>query len=90
MTRKSVPERTEITCDVCLRVCGDQPGEARRQQNGRLRVDQDALDMHNQPCADASVVRDLCDECLHAIVKAINLAATEARNLVKAKEGATP
>jgi len=82
MSTKVYPEKREIICDVCMRVCGS---ETPRLHHAKLVLKRDALDYQNNACADASLDFDLCDECMKAIADGINAAAVRIRSFVGKK-----
>lgn len=82
MTTKIIPERKIVRCDVCTRVLGYGPGEVAHLHNAKLTLKRDALDYQNNACADASLVFDLCDECMKAVADGINAAALRIQHFV--------
>jgi uncharacterized cysteine cluster protein YcgN (CxxCxxCC family) len=68
--KKTIPAKEETYCDVCGRLC--VAGGASRNMDGELVLKRKALDDVGRPCADATVKKDLCDDCLSRIEKAIN------------------
>lgn len=68
--RKTIPENTVVTCDICG---GHDPQKFRT--SSQIKIKRDALDWSGIPAADGSVVIDLCDGCAENLTKIINEAA---------------
>jgi hypothetical protein len=73
--QNEIPAQTEIICDCCKVVCDNQ----NRLHSAVLTLKRDAVDMHNIPCADASLSLDLCDKCAKSISNAVNEACSRLR-----------
>jgi hypothetical protein len=80
MATKTIPAKTEVTCDACGLVTHQSFGKGRRRQEGRLTVKQHGLDMLGDPACDGTVNFDLCDECLNRAVKTVNALFNEIRS----------
>ena len=90
MATKTIPARTETICDVCQAVCSGSLGKGRRVQEGRLLVEQHALDYQGSPCARGDIEFDLCDDCLNKIIKALNARIEGIRNEEIGPESRSP
>ena len=75
MSTKTIPAQVIKTCDCCTRVIT----RSNSRQDGKLTLKRDALDMQGAPCADATIVMDLCDSCLDAVAEAIRTTANATR-----------
>ena len=73
MTKRTVPEKTIVICDVCGK---ESPKRAKKAQ---LILKRHALDHHGCAVADGTVKFDLCDECEDLISEAINKAVANFR-----------
>ena len=73
MAVKTVPTHTIKTCDVC----GVVADKCNARQDGRLTLKRHILDYQGSPCADGTVVFDLCDTCLQKVSIAINAVKEE-------------
>jgi uncharacterized cysteine cluster protein YcgN (CxxCxxCC family) len=74
MVTRIIPGYEEVICDGCRGICGNELTYVARKQKGRIIVEQDALDMHGDPCANGGVSFDLCDDCLNFVRERINMA----------------
>jgi hypothetical protein len=62
MTRKNIPARIEISCDLCGRVFGSSGTSSKK--SAAITLKQDLLDQLGIPVADSTKVLDLCDDCM--------------------------
>ena len=74
-----IPERFEIFCDSCKRLCDNKLDGVLRRKSGVLFIKQSALDWYGCPVANGDISFDLCDECLNRITIAINTEITDIR-----------
>ena len=78
MSERTEPKRTITVCDICR--CEKEGGRAPGWlHNGGFTVKRDALDGYNIPVADATVKRDLCDNCLDRVSAVVNAEAERIR-----------
>lgn len=78
MSRELVPERTIKTCDFCLRKIAPD-GPAQDVLKGRVATAQNVLDHLGHPAAENKKNFDVCDDCMPAVVDALNESATHLR-----------
>ena len=67
-----IPEKFEIICDSCKRLCDNKLDGVLRRQSGVLFIKMSALDWYGSPVANGDVSFDLCDECLNRLIIVIN------------------
>lgn len=72
MATKVIPEKREITCDVCCKTCGKGVAETVRLHNGGLKILRVKLDERNAPAASGDIQFDLCDACLNSVCASLN------------------
>lgn len=77
MARKKIPERVEVTCDLCKSICD----ESNCRLNGIIEFKYDGLDLHGIAVGSAGWKRDVCDSCLKRAQQAL---ADEFENKVAA------
>ena len=77
MATRVIPQQVEVTCDCCGIVTTKAFGKGRAVMQAKLTFKRSALDAQGMPCADATVDRDLCDECAIAIGDAINAVCSQ-------------
>lgn len=82
MTIKTIPAQTIKTCDCCNK----QIDRKNSVKDGKLTLKQDALDMQGSPCADATRIMDLCDNCLWDVNKALDVVLEKAKTTQKGGE----
>lgn len=68
MSRETIPESIEITCDICYRKIR---GDVSYKRNGRILIQSSGLNNLGEPCCNGNRSLDVCDECLEEVVDAI-------------------
>lgn len=67
MTRKKIPERTEVSCDGCKQICTPDNGKLAAV----LKCIKGAFDCVGDVVGDGSYQLDLCDRCIYRVDAAI-------------------
>jgi len=81
MATETIPKKTVIICDVCGKR-SDEPIDDFHRNDGfstksRFTLMRTRLDEYGVGVADASVSRDLCDQCAEELSKVVNAWAKE-------------
>lgn len=66
-----IPSKCIITCDACG-LQGERGRTSNFRYNGGVVVERDALDFQGAPVANATVRRDLCDDCVTDLSEVVN------------------
>lgn len=77
MSRRIIPERIEITCDVCGKVCDN----SNRRMQGRIVINRHGLDYQGCAVGQGGSDCDCCDDCIIKLEKAIELAVANIRGI---------
>ena len=75
LMEETIPQKILITCDGCLKPCGDEI----RKRDAGLKVMQSVLDYTGTPAANGNREFDLCDLCAVKVFRAINEALESLR-----------
>lgn len=70
MSTKTIPARTIKTCDRC----GVEMAGNNCRKDGKVTINENALDFQGMAVASANRSVDLCDTCLSQVTRAIDAA----------------
>ena len=72
MATKTIPAKTETTCDKCGCVCTKCFGSGRRIMDGTVTLYRHGIDFGGNPCGPAGFNIELCDNCIIEVENLIN------------------